>query len=235
MGNRTLTDNNKARNVVLECPLFNQFSTEKVDSILGCSRLVDLAEGEFLVQQGDPANEFFLVLSGELKLATSSSTGQEKILHIIHPGQTFAEVLMFLGKPRYPASVEALVKTRLIGFSSDSYKSVLAESIDACFGLLGEFALRNRQLVGEIEALTLYNATFRVVQYLLKEIPSNQHDATSVKLRAPKNVIASRLAITPETLSRILSKLKRDGIIQVSDKQVTLQNIDWMRKFVADA
>ncbi|MCP4011219.1 MAG: winged helix-turn-helix domain-containing protein, partial [Proteobacteria bacterium] len=46
---------------------------------------------------------------------------------------------------------------------------------------------------------------------------------------------ASRLAITPETLSRILSKLKRDSIIQVSDKQVTLQNIDWMRKFVADA
>lgn len=45
----------------------------------------------------------------------------------------------------------------------------------------------------------------------------------------------SRLAITPETLSRILSKLKRDGIIQVSDKQVTLLDIGWLRKFVTEA
>ncbi len=235
MGNSNLSNNKLARDAVLECALFNQFSSEKVDELLERSRLIDLLEGEYLVQQGDPAEEFFLVLEGELKLATSSSTGQEKILHIIHPGQSFAEVLMFLGKPQFPASVEALANSQLIGFSSDLYKGLLSESIDACFGLLGEFALRNRQLVGEIEALTLYNATFRVVQYLLKEIPSNQNNATSVTLRARKNVIALRLAITPETLSRILSKLKRDEIIKISDKQVTLQNIDWMRKFVADS
>ena len=235
MGNRNLTDVKQSREAVLDCPLFNQFPAEKVDQILTRSRLIDLSEGEFLLQQGDSAMEFFLVLKGELKLVTSSATGQEKILHIIHPGQTFAEVLMFLGKPRYPAAVEALANSQLIGFPSDLYKVLLSESIEACFGLLGDFALRNRQLVGEIEALTLYNATFRVVQYLLKEIPSNQISATSVKLRAPKNVIAARLAITPETLSRILSKLKRDGIIEVSDKQVTLHDIDWMRKFVADA
>ena len=235
MGNSKLLNKKAAQDAVHKCALFLQFPAEKVDHILSRSRLVDLEEGEFLVQQGDPATEFYLVLKGELKLATSSSVGQEKILHIIHPGQTFAEVLMFLGKPKFPASVEALIASQVLCFSSDLYKSLLSESIDACFGLLGEFALRNRQLVGEIEALTLYNATFRVVQYLLKEIPSNQNSATSVKLRARKNVIALRLAITPETLSRILSKLKRDGIIRVSDKDVTLQNIDWMRKFVADA
>ena len=235
MVNRNLTDVKQSREAVLDCPLFNQFPVEKVDQLLTRSRLIDLAEGEFLLQQGDPAKEIFLVIEGELKLATSSATGQEKILHIIHPGQTFAEVLMFLGKPRFPAAGEALANSQLIGFPSDLYKALLSESIEACFGLLGGFALRNRQLVGEIEALTLYNATFRVVQYLLKEIPSNQISATSVKLRAPKNVIAARLAITPETLSRILSKLKRDGIIVVSDKQVTLHDIVWMRKFVADA
>ena len=236
MGNSRSADNSDtAREITLECSLFNQFSEEKVDRLLSRSRLVDLDEGEFLVQQRDPAVEFFLVLSGELKLATSSSTGQEKILHIIHPGQTFAEVLMFLGKPRFPASVEALEKSEVVAFPSELYKTMLSDSIDACFGLLGEFALRNRQLVGEIEALTLYNATFRVVQYLLREIPAEQNATTYVQLRAPKNVIASRLAITPETLSRILSKLKRDGVIEVSDKQVTLHDVGWMRNFVSGA
>ena len=235
MGNSVLSENQQARAAVLACSLFNQFSEDKVDQLLSRSRLIEMDEGEYLIQQGAPATEFFLVLKGELKLAASSSTGQEKILHIITPGQTFAEVLVFLGKPLYPAGVEALSAARVIAFPSDMYRSLLSESIDACFGLLGEYALRNRQLVGEIEALTLYNATFRVVQYLIKEIPEGQSGAASVELKAPKNVIASRLAITPETLSRILSKLKRDGAITVSDKRVTLLDVDWLRKFVNEA
>jgi CRP-like cAMP-binding protein len=83
--------------------------------------------------------------------------------------------------------------------------------------------------------LTLYKATFRVIQYLLKEIPSSQLGATSVTLRAPKNVVAARLAITPETLSRIFARLKRDGVIEVSDKKLILKDLDWLRKFITDA
>ena len=225
----------QVKDAVYSCGLFNRLPRTKVDEILTGSRLICLDESEILAQQGEPATEFFLLLDGELKLATTSSMGQEKTLHIIHAGQTFAEVLMFLDRPCYPAAVTALVKSRLVAFPNDTYRAVLSKSTEACFGLLGEYALRNRSLVGEIEALTLYNASFRVVQYLLKEIPSHQVHSTSVELRAPKNVIASRLAITPETLSRILAKLKRDGVIEVSDKRIILKDLEWMRKFMAQA
>ncbi len=235
MGNTGTIDDQTIKILVYECGMFNRLPAEKVDEIMACSRLVHLKEGDMLAQQGQPATEFFLVLSGELKLATTSSMGQEKTLHIIHAGQTFAEVLMFLDRPNYPAAVTALAPSHLLAFPNKVYRSILSESTEACFGLLGEYAMRNRNLVGEIEALTLYNASFRVVQYLLKEIPSHQMGATSVQLRAPKNVIASRLAITPETLSRILSKLKRDGVISVSDKQITLLDLEWMRRFIAES
>lgn len=235
MGTPEQFNQTKIRDLVCECGLFNRFSADKVDEIMASARLVNIKEGDMLTQQGQPATEFFLVLDGELKLATTSPMGQEKTLHIIHAGQTFAEVLMFLKRPNYPAGVTALVNSQLIAFSNQVYLSVLRGSTEACFNLLGEYALRNRSLVGEIEALTLYNASFRVIQYLLKEIPSHQVSSMSVELRAPKNVIASRLAITPETLSRILSKLKRDGIIEVSDKQITLLDLDWMRKFIAQS
>lgn len=235
MGNPGHFDETKIRELVCDCGLFNRLPADKVDEIMASSRLVDIKEGDMLTQQGQPATEFFLVLSGELKLATTSSMGQEKTLHIIHAGQTFAEVLMFLERPHYPAGITALANSHLLAFPNHVYMSVLRNSTEACFSLLGEYAMRNRGLVGEIEALTLYNASFRVIQYLLKEIPSHQISAMSVQLRAPKNVIASRLAITPETLSRILSKLKRDGIIAVSDKQITLLDLEWMRKFIAQS
>lgn len=232
MGNPAYFDETKIKELVRDCGLFNRLPEDKVDVIMANSRLVYIKEGDVLTRQGQPATEFFLVLSGELKLATTSSMGQEKTLHIIHEGQTFAEVLMFLERPSYPAGITALVNSHLLAFSNQVYMSILRNSIEACFGLLGEYAMRNRNLVGEIEALTLYNASFRVIQYLLKEIPSHQTSALSVQLRAPKNVIASRLAITPETLSRILARLKRDGIIEVFDKQITLLDLEWMRKFI---
>ncbi len=227
------TDYNAVLEAVTKCALFKQISSSQIDELLGYSRVLNLDEGDLLAQQGQPATEFFLNLNGEIKLAATSPMGQEKILHIIHPGQTFAEVLMFLEKPTYPANIAALVTSQVVAFPSKIYKAMLAGSVDACFGLLGGYAIRNRQLIGEIEALTLHNATFRVVHYLLKEVPSHQHHAASVELRAPKHVVASRVSITPETLSRILSKLKRDGIIEVSEKRIMLNDLDWMRKFIS--
>ena len=113
------------------------------------------------------------------------------------------------------------------------YKTLLAQSPDACFGILGEYSQRIRNLVGEIESLTTHNATFRVVRFLLKEIPENQSTATSVQLSTPKHAIASRLSITPETLSRILAKLKNQGVIHVTEKRLVLNDISWMRDFIS--
>lgn len=228
-------NNTKIRKTISDCVLFRQLPTAQLDELLQQSRLISLDEGAFLFQQGEQADAFFLLLEGELKLATTSPSGQEKILHIVHPYQTFAEALIFLKAPTYPANVMALAPSKVVSFPSANYKHLLSGSVDACFSVLGSYSTRIRSLIDEIEVLTLHNATFRVVHYLLRETPSHQHNAVSVKLSTPKKAIASRLAITPETLSRILAKLKRDQIISVSDKQIELLNIDWMRKFVASS
>lgn len=220
------------RKQILACSLFSHLPDASMDSFLKSTRIEVLSEKQQMFTQGQAADEFFLVIKGELKLAITSSMGQEKILHILQAGDTFAEALMFLEKPKYPATVTAIVESVVIAFPNRIYKSILIDSPAACFGILGEYSHRIRGLISDIEALTTQNATFRVVRYLLKEIPQNQLGATSIELSTPKNAIASRLSVTPETLSRILSKLKREGAIEVTDKRVTLKNIDWMRDFL---
>ena len=66
MGNNVLNEDQQARAAVLECSLFNQLSADRVDQLLARSRLVEMEEGEYLVQQGAAASEFFLVLSVEI-------------------------------------------------------------------------------------------------------------------------------------------------------------------------
>lgn len=220
---------------VLQCALFSHLPEKHLNKLLKNTRVISLQEKEKMFLQGQAANEFFLVVSGELKLALTSSMGQEKILHILKPGHTFAEALMFLEKPKYPASTTAITECVVLAFQNNFYKSILTSSPDACFGIMGEYSHRILSLISEIESLTTQNATFRVVRYLLQEIPSNQIGSTSIELQTPKHAIASRLSVTPETLSRILAKLKKQGAIDVSDKRVVIKNIDRMRKLLDQA
>jgi CRP-like cAMP-binding protein len=86
--------------------------------------------------------------------------------------------------------------------------------------------------VNQIESLTLQNATYRLVAYLLEEIPRDVRTSPEVQLTTPKGVIASRLAIQPETLSRILAKLRQGGLIEVHGNHITIRNVQALREIV---
>ena len=85
--------------------------------------------------------------------------------------------------------------------------------------------------IAEIDRLTLHSATFRVVCYLLDQVPSTHLGVPEVRLDTPKHVIAARLSVTPETLSRSFSKLSREGLIEVHDNAITLTDVDRLRRF----
>jgi CRP-like cAMP-binding protein len=85
--------------------------------------------------------------------------------------------------------------------------------------------------IAEIDRLTLHGATFRVVCYLLDQVPSTHLGSSKIRLATPKHAIASRLSITPETLSRSFSKLSRDGLIEVHDDAITLSDVGKLRQF----
>jgi CRP-like cAMP-binding protein len=91
---------------------------------------------------------------------------------------------------------------------------------------------RLHMLVNQIESLTLQNATYRLVAYLLDQIPAGVAHSPDLQLTTPKGVIASHLAIQPETLSRILAKLRRGGLIEVEGNHITVRDVAALRRMV---
>ena len=73
-----------------------------------------IAAGTTLFHQGDKADRFYFLFSGQMKLHRVVSDGQEKLVEIIRPGESFAEALLFTGTPHYPVSATAL-KASLVG------------------------------------------------------------------------------------------------------------------------
>jgi CRP-like cAMP-binding protein len=205
--------------------LFSELSDEQMERVRRHSHMTDMVEGESLFFQGDNASCFYLMLTGRIKLFRVSPEGKEKVVEIMEAGSTFAEALMFMDQPHYPVTATALAPSRVIAINCREYKTMLRESIDSCFLLLGSMSLRLHGLIQEIDALSLDTGTVRTVAYLLHQAPQ---DRASFELRVAKSVIASRLSVKPETFSRILKSLHESEILTIEGRYVTIHDRDAM-------
>jgi CRP-like cAMP-binding protein len=213
--------------------LFADMSEPHLQSLVNGMQDIHLDTGKTLFRQGQAAERFYFLREGLVKLFRLSPEGDEKIIEIMRPGETFAEAVMFMGSQgRYPVNAEAINESRLYAFEQKVFLNLLRESSDATFGLLGSMSRRLHMLVNQIESLTLQNATYRLVAYLLEEIPRDVRTSPEVQLTTPKGVIASRLAIQPETLSRILAKLRQGGLIEVHGNHITIRDVQALRNLV---
>ena len=206
--------------------LFSELSEAQMDRVRRHSHLTMLKEGESLFFQGDKVTSFYLVLSGRIKLFRVSPEGKEKVVEISEAGSTFAEALMFLDHPHYPVNATALVKSSVIAINCIDFKSMLRDSIDSCFLLMGKMSFRLRDLIHEIDALSLDTGTVRTVAYLLHNTPD---DSDNFELKVAKSVIASRLSVKPETFSRILKNLHEQEIVSINGRKVAIHDREALR------
>lgn len=211
--------------------LFSALSESQLRRIAEATRILNVGEGEFLFAQGQTAEQFFLVVSGQIKLFRVSESGNEKIIELLGPKRLFAEAVMFMDRGRYPVSAMALEDTQLYAFRNQIYLGLLRESNALCMSLLADLSMRLHGLLNEIDQLTLQNATHRVVEYLLALMPDSRAESAVIDLAVPKQVIASRLSITPETFSRIMHTLVKEGMITVHGKTVGVHDAGRLRRF----
>ncbi len=219
--------------IISHCLLFSAMEPDQISKISREAQVIELKAGEQLFEQGQSAKAFYQVASGAIKLSLYSAGGNEKIIDVITPGNTFGEALMFNRVPTYPLNAAALSKSKLVSFSNESYVDILHGSTDACFATMAKMSMRLHRLIGEIDRLTLQTAPARVAYYLIALLPDDQTDAASVKLDVPKHVLAARLSITPETLSRCFSRLIQDGLIKMADSTITLVDSNRLRKLMS--
>lgn len=215
-------------------PLLSGVADAHLQKIQRSTRIMQLSDGEHLFEQGEQADRFYQVRSGQIKLFRVSLEGNERVIEVVEPGQSFAEAVIFMEKRCYPLNAEAIGDTELLAFDSDTFINILSESRDTCFRLLADMSMRLHHRLNEIDYLTLQNATFRLVHYLLQQIPHAQQDDNQVeiKLSTSKSIIASRLSIQPETFSRILKNLAKKELISVKGKTITLMDVEQLQDLV---
>ena len=218
--------------ILSRLPLFQELSPDQIAALETACRERRLAKGEMLFQKGDPAKGFFVVVFGQIKLAFPSSQGNEKVMQIVGPRQSFGEAIMFLNRP-CPVFAEGLVDSLLLHIASGPVFELLENDPLFARRMLAGLSMRLHSLVQDVETYSLRSSAQRVVGYLLQQCPQSESGQGSFDISLPtsKQVIASRLNLTPETLSRIFHDLSSNGLINVSGKQITINDVKRLREF----
>ncbi|TYO99653.1 Crp/Fnr family transcriptional regulator [Geothermobacter ehrlichii] len=205
------------RNLLRQSYLFAGVSDGDLDRLAEISRLRTARRGEVLFADGDEAEGFFIVASGKVKIYKLSPEGKERILHIIHPGWSFAEAAIF-GDGRYPAYAEPLATSELLFLPRTAFLDLLARHNQLALNMIGGLSRFLRQFVTQIEELTFKDVPARLARYLLDLACSADH----VELPISKTQLASNLGTVSETLSRTFRRLSDEGLIRVAGKRIDI-------------
>jgi len=190
--------------------LFNSLSENMLRKIVGNEPLRNYSKGQVIFQQGEPADHFYVILNGWVKLYRLHSSGDETILHIFKSGDSFAETAMFSGF-RYPATAEAVEDTRMLSINCNHFKKLLGEYPEMAMSMLASTSVHLKHLVIEIEQVKGRSSLQRLSFFLLELCPTDSKIAT-IELPYEKALVASQLGIQPESLSRLLNKLRTHGV-----------------------
>ena len=219
--------------LVLSAPLFEAIGRDATLALIDGASVTVHANGGWLFSRGDAADRFFVVLSGRVNLFALTEAGEQSIIEVIDAGNCFAEAAIFASK-RFPINGEAEPGTRLLEIPASSFLRRLSEKSGLAATLLASLARWQRRLLAEIGDLKGLNPVQRLGLFLLAlaEDSPDRSDSGSTEVHLPltKIQLASRIGITPESLSRTLGRLRSLGV-ESRGREFVIKNPEELRRF----
>lgn len=218
-----------------EHTFFGGITPDEREILVDMGQTQEVESESILFHHGDEYQGFYFLLEGTVQIYRMSPEGRMLVLHVIRPGESFAEVPLFEDheNPTYPATAETLADSTLLFFPADRFLSFVDAHPRTALRMLGEMAGRLREAVQQLDALSLQDVQERLARHLVKQVPmapSNPDTPPTVKLDIPKSVLAAELGTVPETLSRALRTLEERDLIRSTSSEIALTNVRALRQ-----
>jgi CRP-like cAMP-binding protein len=214
-----------------QAPLFAALDHGELDLLLGQAGTVSYPETELLFSQGDAADRFFVVLAGRVNIFALTETGDQSIIEVFEAVATFAEAAMF-SSGKFPLNCEVVAGSRLAHVPAGPFLKRLADNPGLGLHLLSGLARWQMRMIHEITELKGKSPGQRLASFLLALAKDSQSSA-QVRLPITKAVLASRIGIAPESLSRALARLKSVGV-ESHGRELVLTDLDALRRLVRE-
>jgi CRP-like cAMP-binding protein len=217
--------------VVARIALFRGLRAETVEHIIAPATATMLRPHDWLTRQEDPATAFFIVIDGWLKLYRSAPSGEETVINMLRKGDSYAEAVALTGN-RYLASAEAVTDARVARIPADHLVRCIRQHPEIALAMIASTSQRLDNLIQQIEQLKAQSGLQRVAEFI-SSMCAVQHGSTVIVLPYDKVIIASRLGLTPEYLSRAFARLRTLGVV-VNASRVMVQDVGRLRQLAGE-
>jgi len=212
--------------ILRNLPHFRMIDQRTLERIAQGCRWRTLAAGETLFLEGQPCRAFYAIHTGGVRLYRLGPEGREHVVHNLRTGATFAEAAL-LSFGRFPVHAVATEQpTELLEIGREPLLRLFREEEHLGPAMVGSLCMHLVSLVERIEELSLAQAGERLARWLLRQPASGAGGRLEVELPMSKRDIASHLAMTPETLSRLLRRWQEQGWIESRRSSVVIQAAD---------
>ena len=193
----------------------------QVSVIAQRSRMSSAPRGALVASRGIRLPGLTIVGCGTLKLLLRRADGEERVVRLVHAGQAFGESASLLGRP-CPYYARALTECKLVVIPAAVVLGLM--ELDGRFArrIALMLAERNFELLSELESATTQRGAERLATYLESLAGEKAHGGTTVNLPMSKTLVAARLGIKKETLSRLLRQFIADGVIAVEQREIAI-------------
>ena len=176
---------------------------------------------ETLFLEGHEASSMYLLVSGSVQLFKNSSDGREIVIKVVRPGEIFGEVILFEER-EFPVNATALTECLVLALPKMQI-SCLLESAEFRNDFIAMLMKKQRYLTERILYLTLHDVEERFLGFLQEQ----GGKSLEYRLSLSKKDIASAIATTPETLSRLILRMKNEGLLQWEKHSLKLKDGFW--------
>jgi len=201
--------------VLARVPFFRALDADEIAAVDRRMHVHGYAEGEPIYRAGEEATHLFVLASGRAKLVRPSPDGQDVLVDVVTPGGLFGS-LSALGDVVYPDSAEALTVSCALGISAEDFRAVLHQHAEVALAVLDDVALRLEQAHRSVRRLSVDTVEQRVAATLLAladKLGEARGDAVLLQVPLTRADLASMTGTTTESVSRVMSRLRRDGIV----------------------
>jgi CRP-like cAMP-binding protein len=213
-------------------PLFRELAAQEIDRIAEQTKSLHVDRGTVLFQRGQPSEGFYIVIFGQVKLSFISKAGDEKVVDLLGPGQSFGEAVMFMEK-QHVVTAQTLADSMLLTVSKAAVFDELERDPRFARRMIAGLSQRLHYLMEDMEGYSMHSGAQRVIGFLLRDEAQGTppESRLEVTLPAAKGVIASRLNLTQEHFSRILHELVAKGLISVRGRAIVIPDVHKLRTY----
>ena len=207
--------------LVAQTDLLGGLSSRSLRKITETQRIRSLPKGGLLFLEGDEGAAIYVLASGSIRLFRSDEEGREAVVHLVRPGEVFAEAVLF-DEERYPVSAEAREDSQVVEIPKERVLSLLD---DPAFrnDFFSNIMRKLKFLAQQVYVLSSCDVRERLLRFLEGRFGKRIH----YRIDLSKKEVASAIATTPETLSRVLARMEADGVLSWNRREIRVSEDSW--------